>query len=179
MVHGKINSRETKRLRLPTLKFVNVYQHIQLHALLLLFNNSMFLDVIMKKSNIIISMLIGVAVLTYIYNYDSRVAELNNKLKVDMVLSSYPYQFHVISIDNRIAKMTTPRSAQAPASRSLKFMFSHLVYESENSEKMITAQKELAQVQSRAAELVIEHNDVDKVIWELDERWLRGHGVML
>ena len=57
-------------------------------------------------------------------------------------------------------------------------MYPHLIYESDDSERMVEAQKELARVQSKAAELVKEEPDIDEIQWELDKWWLQGHGVV-
>ena len=76
-------------------------------------------------------------------------------------------------------ELSSPRSAEASAVRSLKFMFPALQYENDDSERMIQAQKELARIQMHAASIVKEEEDINEIAWELDTWWLQDHGVVI
>lgn len=110
---------------------------------------------------------------------DGRVSELNAILDRDPELTAYPYQFRVLSLDNGIARMTSPRSAELSAIQGLRIMYPALKAESAVSEPMVEAQKALAAIQSRAADLVTQQPDVTRVVWVLDERWLNMNGVFV
>lgn len=110
---------------------------------------------------------------------DGRVSELNAMLARDAELTAYPYQFRVLSLENGVARMTSPRSAELSAIQGLRIMFPELKAESAVSESMVEAQKALAAIQSRAADLVTQQPDVTRVAWVLDERWLNMNGVFV
>jgi len=107
---------------------------------------------------------------------DSRVGALNDLLAADEQLASYPYQFQVLSLADGVAEMTSPRSARMSAIRSLRIMFPELQDKSAVSPEMMAAQERLADVQSRAAAIIQAQEDVQRVQWTLDERWLSRHG---
>lgn len=126
--------------------------------------------------------LIGCAVLGLVWwvsNLDFRVSELNDLLEEDAELAVYPFPFRVVSLANGVARMTSPRSANLAASQSLRVMYPALQHSGAVSDEMMTAQEELARVQSHAAELIVSQPDVKTVRWVLDERWLENHGVHL
>jgi hypothetical protein len=56
-------------------------------------------------------------------------------------------------------------------------MFPELQNASAVSPEMMAAQEQLASVQSRAGKLVRDQDDVRRVRWVLDERWLSRHGI--
>ena len=113
----------------------------------------------------------------WLASLDDRAGELNDLLEADDALSAYPYQFQVISVNNGVARMSSPRSAQMSAIQGLRIMFPGLKDASADSAQIMAAQKRLAQTQSRAANLVKAEPDVDRVVWVLDERWLANSGV--
>ncbi|WP_238946858.1 hypothetical protein [Seongchinamella unica] len=119
----------------------------------------------------------AVALLWWLLSLDYRAAELNDLLAADEELAAYPYQFQVLSLDNGIARMSSPRSAQMSAIQGLRILFPQLNDASADSEEMMAAQEKLAQTQSRAAGLVSAEADVKRVVWVLDEAWLGSHGV--
>ena len=125
--------------------------------------------------------LLGAALLVgliwWLVNLDSRAAELNDLLEADAELAAYPYKFRVLSLKQGIAEISSPRSAQMSAVQGLRVMFPELKTVSVDSGQMTEAQSRLAQVQSRAAKLVSEQQDVERVKWVLDERWLANHGI--
>ncbi|WP_198171857.1 hypothetical protein [Pseudohalioglobus lutimaris] len=108
---------------------------------------------------------------------DFRVREINETLQSDHTLSDYPYTFRVLSLENGIAEVSSPRSAQMSAIQGLRILFPSLQNASAVSDEMMSAQEELARVQSRAGQLVSEQEDVNQVRWVLDEKWLSSYGV--
>lgn len=116
------------------------------------------------------------ALLLWVSGRDSRVGALNDLLAADEQISSFPYQFRVLSLANGVAEITSPRSARMSAIRSLRIMFPELRDKSAVSPEMMAAQERLANVQSRAAALMQAQEDVQRVQWTLDERWLSRHG---
>lgn len=120
-----------------------------------------------------------VGFLLWLSNLDPRVGELNDILESDEQLAAYPYQFRVLSLDQGVARMTSPRSAQMSAIQGLRIMFPELEGKSPVSPEMIAAQERLASIQTRAAVLIKAQEDVRSVRWTLDERWLARNGVYM
>ena len=115
--------------------------------------------------------------LWWLASLDGRVRELNAMLYDNEFLASYPYQFRVIEITGDVAVMSSPRSAQLSAIQGLRAMYPALENESSVSDRMMSAQEDLARHQSLAARLVAEHPEVERVQWRLDEAWLQSHGI--
>lgn len=124
--------------------------------------------------------LLGIAVAGIIWwlsSLDFRVSELNDLLEQDAELAAYPYTFKVISLDNGVAEISSPRSAQMSAIQSLRIMYPELSHASAVSDEMMAAQEELARVQSQAGKFIGQQQDVRSVRWTLDTRWLAEYGV--
>ena len=103
--------------------------------------------------------------------------EFNNVLTSDPQLSSYPYQFRLRSLENGIAVISTPRSADFPAIRFLEIIHPQLADKAQDDPAMIAAQQDLIDHQKRAMGLMLAQPGVTSVDWELDVRWLADHGV--
>ncbi len=110
-------------------------------------------------------------------NVQPRVWEINKVLQADPLIANYPYQFRVVSFDNGVATLSTPRSFEVPASRFLEIIYPQLAGKAEVDPAMAAAQQALVNSQKRAMELVQGLPDVKSVAWELDVRWLADHGV--
>jgi hypothetical protein len=126
--------------------------------------------------------LLSVAVLAlawYFLSRDPRVAELNDLLAADSELATYPYKFQVLSLENGVAVLGSPRSAEVPVMQFLHTAFPDLAGLSVQDPRMMAAQDLLVEKQSRAAMLVREQPDVKGVRWTLDERWYAERGVVL
>lgn len=127
------------------------------------------------------SIFLGVVVLLLlvwaIYE-DPAVFELNELLQQDQVVSSYPYKFRVMRIENGAAVMCSPRNSMFPMHRALGVIFPHLANRAQNSPDLMRAQQRLADVQKLAKRIVIESGMVQRVRWELDRVWLMNHGIM-
>lgn len=135
------------------------------------------MDPFVKRYVTILSGLIFVVLAYLIASHDYRAGELNDLLHANDGLASYPYTFEVISLNNGVATLTTPRSASVPATKVLAVLFPALKHSDIMSPAMERAQKELAYIQSSAAQIVMAEEDVKKVVWQLDTRWLDNHGI--
>lgn len=113
----------------------------------------------------------------WLSSLDFRAGAINKVLKADAELSSYEYQFRVISLKEGVAQVSSPRSAELPAIQSLRIMYPELQQSSVTSEEVKAAQDKLARMQSYAAELVTSQEGVTTVRWVLDRKWLAKHGV--
>lgn len=120
-----------------------------------------------------------VVLVIWLAGRDGRVADLNAQLAADPLLQGYPYQFRVLEIDNRVAVMTSPRSARVSVMRFLYAAFPDLQGKDVQHPDMVAAQERLGDLQSRAAAVVQSHPEVDRVRWTLDDRWFADRGVML
>jgi len=122
---------------------------------------------------------IAIGVLYFASGGNARVGEINDLLAEDELLADYPYQFRVWSLEDGVATMGSPRTAEVPVMRFLRTAFPALGKTPVNDPAMMAAQDELAEHQSHAAKLVSGQPDVRAIRWEIDERWYREHGVFL
>ncbi|RKZ40625.1 MAG: hypothetical protein DRQ49_07785 [Gammaproteobacteria bacterium] len=121
---------------------------------------------------------LAIAILAYwAWNYDPRVSELNSLLSQDSELGSYPYQFKVIELNNGMAVISSPRSAQVSVLKFLSIIKPNLPRNDTNHPEVIAAQKELAHHQQKAKKMVLSQPDVNQVNWELDKSWFAGYGI--
>lgn len=120
---------------------------------------------------------IAVIALAWVLYESPSTSRLNALLADNAEVSAYPYRFRVLDLDDGVATMGTPRSAEFSATRALAILFPALRDEPPDSPAMIAAQQELARVQGIAKKLVESSGDVDRVVWELDRKWLRNVGI--
>ena len=106
------------------------------------------------------------------------VRALNQQLQADKYLADYPYQFKVLRIENGKATMNSPRSASVSVPEIIAVIDPALDGVSIEDERYQEAQQGLADRQAHAHQLVISDPDIKGVYWELDEAWLRKHGVL-
>jgi len=106
------------------------------------------------------------------------VRALNQQLQADTYLADYPYQFKVLRIENGKATINSPRSANVSVPEIIAVIDPALDGVSIEDERYQQAQQGLADRQARAHQLVISDPDIKGVYWELDEAWLRKHGVL-
>jgi hypothetical protein len=137
------------------------------------------LDTFTRRYLVILGSAIVAGLAWWLVNTDSRVSELNAMLAADPQLAGYPFPFRVLALEGGVADMNSPRSANVSAIQGLRAMFPELRRSSAVSPEMMAAQETLAEVQSRAADLVTRQEDVDRVRWVLDESWLAGQGIFV
>ncbi len=134
------------------------------------------MDKFTRNYSIILATIVVIVLILALYESPG-VSRLNALLSKNAEVVSYPYQFRVVSFENGVATMSTPRSAEFSAYRALAILYPELRNQSPDSSEMLDAQQEMAKVQGIARKIVVGSNDVSRVIWELDENWLRGEGV--
>jgi hypothetical protein len=123
--------------------------------------------------------IVVVAALWVFLSRDPRLGELNDLLAADTELADYPYAFRVLSFENGVATLSSPRSAEVPVMQFLRTAFPELRNTAVDDPAMMSAQDGLVAKQSRAAKLIKSQPDVGAVAWQLDEDWYRQNGVVL
>lgn len=136
----------------------------------------------MKPGKTWVKALVALAVLGAIYWFgvrDPRVNRLNQAIqeKGSEALRKYPYAFKVVGMENTVAVMATPRSPQVPVYRMIGAIYPNLAGKAPNDPDFIAAEKELAQVQSEARQIVLDQPGISGMRWELDQNWLISHGI--
>ncbi|MGD8206901.1 MAG: hypothetical protein PVH47_02365 [Thiohalocapsa sp.] len=111
--------------------------------------------------------------------WQPRVWEINEQLASDPQLARYVYPFRVLSLDDGVATLSTPRSVELPTHRFLQIIRPELAGKTQDDPAMVTAQQELVDHQKRAMTLVEALPDVTRVDWRLDTQWLSDHGVVV
>lgn len=134
----------------------------------------------MKRSKIILlAAVLAAGLLWWLAREDPQVAALNEAIRQDAALLAYPYQFHIVRVVDDTAVMATPRSPKAPAFQALKLIHPSLQGRSPESPDFMQAQQELADLQSRAREIVLQQPGIRAVKWELDKDWLASYGILV
>lgn len=133
----------------------------------------------------IIKILLAVFVLGAIYWFglrtDPKVDALNQAIHEigSPALQGYPYKFRVVRLDGDSAVMGTPRSPEVPVYRMIGAIYPNLSGRAPNDPDFVAAEKELAQIQSEARQIVLSRQGVTGVKWELDQNWLIAHNIQL
>lgn len=109
----------------------------------------------------------------------TEVRALNKKLASDDYLNQYPYHFKVLTLENGVATMSSPRSSRVSVPEMIGTIVPELKNPSLDDPRYLKAQKDLADHQAYARRLVIEDIKVKSVRWRLDKRWLRERGIMV
>lgn len=112
---------------------------------------------------------------------DPKVDALNQALRQtgSPALQNYPYPFQVARLNDGEAIMGTPRSVEVPVYRMIGAIHPNLSGRSPNDPDFIAAEKEMAQIQSEARQIVLSQPGVTSVKWELDRNWLISNGIQL
>jgi hypothetical protein len=126
------------------------------------------------------SIFLGVVVLlllVWALYEDPAVSELNELLQQDQMVTSYPYKFRVLRIENKVAVMSSPRNSMFPMHKALGVIFPRLANRAQDNPDLMQAQQELASVQKQAKSIVMESGKVERIRWELDRQWLSDRGI--
>jgi hypothetical protein len=118
-------------------------------------------------------------VVIWIANLDLRLAEIDEMLRQDPAIAAYPYRFKALEIHGSTAVLSTPRSTVMPAIRFLAVIKPNLANRSEQDPAVISAQKELGEVQFKVKKLVLTRPDIEDVRWRLDKQWYADHGIFV
>lgn len=112
-----------------------------------------------------------------VFKQDYRAKALNELLQQHEELSNYPYTFRVLKVEDSVAMMASPRSSQVSVLHALPLIYPQLKYRSPDDPETIKAQKELADHQAMAAELIRSQPDIETVQWQIDKAWFSQHGI--
>ncbi len=120
-----------------------------------------------------------ISLLAWILSLDFRIDEINATIGQDARIAAYPYTFRAVDIEGKTAVLTSPRSSAMPAVRFLGLINSRLKDLDEQDPRLIEAQKELAEIQSKVRELVLSRADINRVEWRIDREWFAQRGIWL
>ncbi len=105
--------------------------------------------------------------------------QFNELLERDAKLAAYDYHFRVLSLENGVAALSSPRSPEMPAVRFLSILQPRLAGKPADDPAVVSAEKELAEHQARAKKLILAQPDVTQVRWVLDQGWYAERGIAL
>jgi hypothetical protein len=134
------------------------------------------MDKFTRNYSIVLGLIVVVLVAVFMYE-DPQIQSLNDRLLQDTRLSTYPYKFRVLRLENGVATMTTPRSAEFPAFRALGLLFPSLDGLPQDDTRLMQGQLDMAQLQEYAKGMVLDAEFVEHVVWELDTQWLGRHDI--
>jgi len=137
------------------------------------------MDAFTRKYLIFLGVLAVLILGLWLSGRDTRVADINGMLASDSQLAAYPYPFRVLSLENGVAAISTPRSFKVPVIQFLGFIQPELKGKAQDDPAVIAAQEDLVRHQKRAMELVQGQPDVRSVRWVLDENWYLSKGISL
>ena len=129
------------------------------------------------KKQFAVVMLVSALFVAWILYSSLGIVLINNQLRDDPELKDYPYQFRVLKTEGHVAVMSTIRSHELPALVALRVLHPDLKDVPADSPKMLKAERQMAKMQARAQKIVLQNEEFDFVRWELDENWLRMHGI--
>lgn len=128
---------------------------------------------------VLIALVLGLVLIWVATSWNPRVWELNDLLASDAELADYPYPFRVVSFENGVATLSSPRNFEMPAIRFLAVIHPELANKAQDHPAMIAAQEQLIRHQKRALALIEQQPDVTSVRWELDRDWYAKRGISL
>ena len=114
----------------------------------------------------------------WLFGGDPRVRELNDTLKNDTEIAAYPFPFHVTKLENGLATVTSPRSAEFSVLKFIGLAWPDLAGMDGNRPEVIAAQKRLAKIQGKVGEILRKEPDVKAIQWVLDREWFEDRGVV-
>jgi hypothetical protein len=115
----------------------------------------------------------------WISTLNPRVWEINDMLEADPQLAEYPYPFRVLSLENGVARISSPRSFDVPALTFLAVIRPDLARKPQDDPAVMAAQADLATHQKLAGKRVRDEADVKQIRWVLDRDWYAERGVFL
>lgn len=99
------------------------------------------------------------------------VISLNHELKQDDIVGNYPYQHRVLRVEGRTAIMSSLRSHDVSTHDALTTMFPRLRSIGDNNREWQRAERDLARVQARAGDIILQSSGIVRIRWELDRNW--------
>ena len=123
------------------------------------------------RKQFIIVMLVAAIFVGWLGWRGFEVISLNQALKADEMVANYPYQHHVLRVEGGTAIMSSLRSHETSTHEALTTIFPSMRNLGDNDRDWQRAERELAQVQAQAGNIVLSASGIDRVRWELDENW--------
>jgi hypothetical protein len=137
----------------------------------------------LTRTSIIISGLLLILLVVSLtlnrYGARPRVWELNEMLRQDPVLATYPYEFRVVLFLNGVATLTSPHGNELPIEPFLKVVAPALAGQASDAVALAAAEEQFRQHEMRAIELLTAEQDVTSVVWALDRAWYHDHHIPL
>lgn len=99
------------------------------------------------------------------------VIHLNQKLKEDSTVADYPYQHRVLRVEGRTAIMSSLRSHDVSTREALTTIFPSMRSLPDNHREWQRAEREMARVQARAGNIILQSSGISRIRWELDNNW--------
>jgi hypothetical protein len=99
------------------------------------------------------------------------IISLNRALKADEMVADYPYQHRVLRVEGNTAVMSSLRSHSIATQTALATIFPSMSKLTDTHREWQRAERELAQVQARAGDIITARDGIDRIRWELDENW--------
>lgn len=123
------------------------------------------------RKQFILVMLVAAIFVSWIGWRGFEVIELNNSIRADRQLGTYPYPFRVLRVEGDVAVMSTLRSPRMSTQQALGFLFPRLHAKEPGAPAWHKAERRYARLQARASEIVMAAPAVHRIRWELDENW--------
>lgn len=123
------------------------------------------------RKQFVIVMLVAAVFVGWLGWRGFEVITLNQKLKADDIVANYPYQHRVLRVEGGTAVMSSLRSHETTTQQALATIFPSMRNLGDNHRDWQRAERELAQVQARAGDIVLGSRGIDRIRWELDENW--------
>ena len=132
-----------------------------------------------KQQGLIVAGIFLALAMLWFFKQDPQVNQLNAVLKADAAIASYPYPFHVLRVEEGTAIVSSPRSTQVSVLQFFQVALPNLDITNPDTPTVITAQKQLADVQGQVYNLIKAQPEIKDVLWEIDSAWYASHGVTL
>ncbi|MDI9244883.1 hypothetical protein [Marinobacter sp. CHS3-4] len=123
------------------------------------------------RKQFIIVMLVAAIFVGWLGWRGFEVISLNHALQDDDIVAKYPYQHRVVRVEGNTAIMSSLRSHSTPTRDALNAVFPSMRNLADTSREWQRAEREMAQVQARAGDIILGQSGIDRIRWELDENW--------
>lgn len=123
---------------------------------------------------LVVVLLLGLWLVSF---WQPKVWALNDRLKEDEMLASYPYPFRVRAVEGETAVISSPRSFEVPVIRFVTVIQPELAGKPQDDPAVAAAQARLIAHQSHARKLVLADPNIEGVRWELDLDWYQRQGI--
>ncbi|MBZ2168517.1 MULTISPECIES: hypothetical protein [Marinobacter] len=123
------------------------------------------------KKQFLLVMVVAAVFVSWLGWRGFEVISLNELLKSDPVVAGYPYQHRVLRVEGNTAIMSSLRSHNVSTQQALGAVFPSMKSLAESDKAWQRAERELAQIQARAGDIVLGAEGIRRIRWELDENW--------